>query len=144
MRDARSASQGFPPNFPNEFGASPSATRTVFSPRSRREPKISLALTFLEKRSVSNEPFGLNYFLVRILDSPARRQGLGGNPRGLRHFLFWRDSVKNVKLINFLLITFFTIHYFWSVWRVRSFKFNFTFFCSMRMVIFVAHTNSVP
>jgi putative transposase len=51
MRDARSASQGFPPNFPNEFGASPSATRTVFSPRSKFEPKISLAQTFFAKRS---------------------------------------------------------------------------------------------
>ncbi len=53
MRDARSASQGFPPIFPNEFGASPSATRTIFSPRSRCEPKISLALTFFAKRSES-------------------------------------------------------------------------------------------
>jgi len=43
----------FPPIFPNEFGASPSATRTVFSARSRCEPKISLATTFLLKRLLS-------------------------------------------------------------------------------------------
>ena len=51
--DARSASHWFPPIFPNEFGFPPSAGRRVFSPRNRCEPKISLAQTFLTKRSVS-------------------------------------------------------------------------------------------
>ncbi len=61
MRDARSASQWFPPRFPpesaeesaknkSEFGAQACG---VFSPRRRCEPKISSAQTFLEKRSES-------------------------------------------------------------------------------------------
>jgi len=37
MRDARSASQGFPPNFPNEFRIFGALARTNFSPRSRFE-----------------------------------------------------------------------------------------------------------
>jgi len=37
MRDARSASQGFPPNFPNEFRIFGVLARTNFSPRSRFE-----------------------------------------------------------------------------------------------------------
>src|SRR3990167_9194406 len=53
MRDARSASQGFPPNSPNEFRIFGALARTVFSPRRRFEPKISLAQTFLLKRSES-------------------------------------------------------------------------------------------
>src|SRR3989344_2951810 len=53
MRDARSASQGFPPNFPNEFRIFGALARTNFSPRDRFEPKISLALTFFSKRSES-------------------------------------------------------------------------------------------
>ena len=53
MRDARSASQGFPPNFPNEFRIFGALARTNFSPRRRFEPKISLAQTFLAKRSES-------------------------------------------------------------------------------------------
>src|SRR3989344_3822749 len=53
MRDARSASQGFPQNFPNEFKIFGALARTVFSPRSRFEPKISLAQTFFAKRSES-------------------------------------------------------------------------------------------
>src|SRR3989339_1486137 len=53
MRDARSASQGFPPNSPNEFRIFGALARTNFSPRSRFEPKISLALTFFAKRSSS-------------------------------------------------------------------------------------------
>src|SRR3989338_8465371 len=51
--DARSASHRFHPIFPNEFGFPPSAGRIVFSPRSRCEPKISLAQTFLAKRPES-------------------------------------------------------------------------------------------
>ena len=35
MRDARSASQGFPPIFPNEFRIFGALARTVFSPRRR-------------------------------------------------------------------------------------------------------------
>jgi len=50
---ARSAAHAVSPDFPNEFGASPSATLTVFSPRRRCEPKISLATTFLAKRLLS-------------------------------------------------------------------------------------------
>ena len=61
MRDARSASQWFPPEFrkesaresaknESEFGA---LACRVFSPRSRFEPKISLTQTFLAKRSES-------------------------------------------------------------------------------------------
>ena len=53
MRDARSASQGFPPNSPNEFRIFGALARTDFSPRRRFEPKISLAQTFLAKRSES-------------------------------------------------------------------------------------------
>ena len=53
MRDARSASQGFPPNFPNEFRIFGALARTDFSPRRRFEPKISLAQTFFAKRSES-------------------------------------------------------------------------------------------
>jgi hypothetical protein len=52
-RDARSASQGFPPDFPNEFRNFGALARKVFSPRRRCEPKISLAQTFLAKRSES-------------------------------------------------------------------------------------------
>jgi len=37
MRDARSASQGFPPNFPNEFRIFGALARTNFSPRERFE-----------------------------------------------------------------------------------------------------------
>jgi len=37
MRDARSASQGFPPNSPNEFRIFGALARTNFSPRSRCE-----------------------------------------------------------------------------------------------------------
>ncbi|OGI61901.1 hypothetical protein A3G48_02320 [Candidatus Nomurabacteria bacterium RIFCSPLOWO2_12_FULL_40_42] len=54
----RSNAHAVSPVFANEFwvrkGAPPSAVRTVFSPRSRFEPKISLATTFFAKRSVSN------------------------------------------------------------------------------------------
>src|SRR3989344_4310426 len=53
MWDARSASQGFPPNSPNEFRIFGALTATSFSPRRRFEPKISLAQTFLAKRSES-------------------------------------------------------------------------------------------
>jgi len=53
----RSNAHTVSPVFANEFWvrnpAPPSAVRTVFSPRSRFEPKISLAQTFLAKRSVS-------------------------------------------------------------------------------------------
>ena len=49
----RSNAHAVSPVFANEFwvrkGAPPSAVRTVFSPRSRFEPKISLAQTFLAK-----------------------------------------------------------------------------------------------
>jgi hypothetical protein len=37
MRDARSASQGFPPDFPNEFRNFGALARNVFSPRRRCE-----------------------------------------------------------------------------------------------------------
>ena len=37
MRDARSASQWFPPNFPNEFRIFGALARTDFSPRRRFE-----------------------------------------------------------------------------------------------------------
>ena len=54
----RSNAHAVSPVFANEFWvrnpAPPSAVRTVFSPRSRFEPKISLATTFFAKRSVSN------------------------------------------------------------------------------------------
>src|SRR3989344_9144130 len=54
---AQSAAHAVSPVFAKEFwvrnGAPPSAVRTDFSPRSRFEPKISLAQTFLAKRSVS-------------------------------------------------------------------------------------------
>src|SRR3989344_941674 len=54
----RSNAHAVLPVFANEFwvrkGAPPSGVRTVFSPRSRFEPKISLATTFFAKRSVSN------------------------------------------------------------------------------------------
>src|SRR3989338_6754760 len=61
MRDARSASQWFPPEFrpesKREFAKSESKSgalaRTYFSPRRRFEPKISLAQTFFAKRSES-------------------------------------------------------------------------------------------
>src|SRR3989344_2479763 len=53
MRDARSASQGFPPNFPNEFRIFGALSRPNFLPKDRVEPKISLALTFFAKRSPS-------------------------------------------------------------------------------------------
>src|SRR3989338_8230137 len=53
MRDARSASQGFPPIFPNEFRIFGALARTDFSPRRGFEPKISLAQTFFAKRSES-------------------------------------------------------------------------------------------
>ncbi len=46
MRDARSVPQGFPPIFPNEFGASPSATRTVFPSRSRFEIRSNFDIVF--------------------------------------------------------------------------------------------------
>ena len=68
MRDARSASQGFPPNFPNEFGASPSATRTVFSPRSRCEPKISLAHDDIKKITVKLTAREIEVLLLIVRD----------------------------------------------------------------------------
>jgi hypothetical protein len=61
MRDARSASQWFLPEFrpksKGEFAKNESKSgalaRTCFSPRRRFEPKISLAQTFFAKRSAS-------------------------------------------------------------------------------------------
>src|SRR3989344_288840 len=61
MRDARSASQWFPPEFRpesrGEFAKNESKSgalaRTCFLPRRRCEPKISLAQTFFAKRSES-------------------------------------------------------------------------------------------
>ena len=54
MRDARSASQGFPPNFPNEFGAPPSAVRTVFSPSAGSS---QTQLFFAVAQAISNNTF---------------------------------------------------------------------------------------
>ena len=57
MRDARSASQWFPPESAGESAKNESESgaqaRRVFSPRRRCEPKISLAQTFFAKRSES-------------------------------------------------------------------------------------------
>ena len=44
----------FPPIFPNEFRIFGALARTVFSPRSRCEPKISLAQTFFAKKEREN------------------------------------------------------------------------------------------
>ena len=46
MRDARSASQGFPPNFPNEFRIFGALARTNFSPRSRFEIRSNFGIVF--------------------------------------------------------------------------------------------------
>ena len=52
-RTAQSADQGFFGGNAREFRIFGALARTVFSPRSRCEPKISLALTFFAKRSSS-------------------------------------------------------------------------------------------
>ncbi len=67
MRDARSASQGFPPNSPNEFRIFGALARTVFSPRSRFEPKISLATDLFSKKVGIRMQFCP--MLVRLLPS---------------------------------------------------------------------------
>jgi len=46
MRDARSASQGFPPNSPNEFRIFGALARTNFSPRSRFEIRSNFDIVF--------------------------------------------------------------------------------------------------
>ena len=46
MRDARSASQGFPPNFPNEFRIFGALARTNFSPRDRFEIRSNFDIVF--------------------------------------------------------------------------------------------------
>ena len=52
-RTAQSTDQGFFGGIAREFRISGAQARSVFSPRSRCEPKISLAQTFLAKRSES-------------------------------------------------------------------------------------------
>ena len=52
-RTAQSADQGFFGGIAREFRISGAQARRVFSPRSRCEPKISLAQTFFAKRSES-------------------------------------------------------------------------------------------
>ena len=44
--DARSASQGFPPDFPNEFRIFGALARTNFSPRSRFEIRSNFDIVF--------------------------------------------------------------------------------------------------
>ncbi len=46
MRDARSASQGFPPNSPNEFRIFGALARTDVSPRSRCEIRSNFDIVF--------------------------------------------------------------------------------------------------
>src|SRR3989338_4605114 len=55
-RTAQSADQGFFGGIAREFRISGAQARSVFSPRRRCEPKISLAQTFFAKRS-SSEAF---------------------------------------------------------------------------------------
>src|SRR3989344_4852199 len=52
-RTAQSADQGFFGGIAREFRISCAQARSVFSPRNRCEPKISLAQTFFAKRSES-------------------------------------------------------------------------------------------
>jgi len=72
--------------------------------------------------------------LILQYKNPVDSLILGVGRNAGRGFGFWRRGLKNVNLINFLLITFFTIHDFWSVWCIRSFKFILTRFISVGML----------
>jgi hypothetical protein len=61
-RDARSASQGFPPDFPNEFRNFGALARNVFSPRRRCEIRSNFDYNSYTKRI-----FVVEIFLIYLL-----------------------------------------------------------------------------
>ena len=97
MQDARSASQGFPPIFPNEFRIFGALARTNFSPRSRFEIRSNFDIVFalIQKEFLpclfnlwytefaTNRPIA---FLIAVFGNKSEQLGLSHQGRLFKYY----------------------------------------------------------